>query len=101
MFATFNRFEIEMTLAQAQGASHQGACDDDVAALLKVASIKRQLAKIPAASIAAELSEYGAWDDAELADVAANHARIVWIAAGNIVEEQHEKKRNQQRRMAR
>jgi hypothetical protein len=96
MFATFNRFELKMTLEQAQGASHQGACDDDVAALLKVASIKRQLAKIPAASIAAELKEYGAWDDAELADVAANQARIVWIAAGNIVEEQHEKKRNQQ-----
>lgn len=91
MYAVFERFELQMTLVQAQGASHQGACDDDVAALLKVASIRRQLAKIPAASIAAELKEYGAWDDAELADVAANQARIVWIAAGNIVEEQHNK----------
>jgi hypothetical protein len=91
MYATFERFEIKMTLAQAEGASHQGQCDDDVAALLTEPSIKRQLAKIPAASIAAELAEYGAWDDEELSDVAANQERIVWIAAGNIVEEQHEK----------
>lgn len=87
MYAIFNRFEIKMTLAQAKGASHQGRCDEDVAALLAEPSIKRQLAKIPAASITAELKEYGAWDDEELADVAANQARIVWIAAGNIVEE--------------
>lgn len=26
MFATFNRFEIEMTRAQAQAAAHQGQC---------------------------------------------------------------------------
>ena len=87
MYATFERFEIKMTLAQAEGASHQGQCDDDVAALLAEPSIKRQLAKIPSASIAAELKGYGAWDDEELADVAANQARIVWLAAGDIVEE--------------
>jgi hypothetical protein len=101
MYATFNRFEIEMTLEQAKDCSHQGQCDADVEYLVHTPGMRRQLAKIPAASIAAELKEYGAWDDAELADAAANQERIVWIAAGNIVDEQYEKKRNQQRRMTR
>lgn len=86
MFASFDRFDIQMTKDQARSASHQGRCDDDVTALLSVASIRRQLDKIPSDFIRAELSEYGAWDDAELSDDAANRARIVWIAAGNIVE---------------
>lgn len=87
MFAPFNRFELEMTLAQANGASHQGDCDEDVAALLRHPKIARQLRKIGPDKIREELAEYGAWDDEELADDEANKARIVWIAAGDIVEE--------------
>lgn len=34
-----------------------------------------------------ELSEYGAWDEEELSDDAANWRRIIWIAANNIAEE--------------
>ena len=44
-------------------------------------------------TLAAELAEYGAWDDTELADVAQNRARIVWILANNITEEAFEKRR--------
>lgn len=87
MFASFNRFELQMTMAQAESASHQGRCDDDVAALLECRKIVRQLDKIGPDKIRSELKEYGAWDAEELADDAANRARIVWIAAGNIREE--------------
>lgn len=86
-FAAFNRFSIEMTEAQALGASHQGQCDDDVAELLKVPEIARQLDSIGPELIRAELSEYGAWDETELADDAQNRARIVWSAACDIREE--------------
>ena len=86
MYASFNRFEIKMTLAQANNASHQGQCDDDVTALLAVPAISKQLDKIPADKIRAELAEYGAWDDTELADDAANRSRIIWLAAGDIVD---------------
>lgn len=86
MFASFDRFEIEMTRKQAASASHQGACDDDVQALLSIPAIRRQLKKIPDELLAAELREYGAWDDTELENRENNEARIVWIAAGNIVE---------------
>lgn len=86
MYAQFNRFEIKMTKAQAASADHQGKCDDDVAALLELPAIKRQFKKIDPALIAAELREYGAWDEVELKDESQNRARILWIAAGDINE---------------
>lgn len=88
MYAYFTRFHLEMTKYEAQSASHQGRCDDDVEYLTCTAKILRQLDKIPPEAIAAELQEYGAWDDVELSDHAQNRRRIVWIAAGNIVEDQ-------------
>jgi len=88
MFASFNRFELQMTMAEAKGASHQGQCDEDVAALLATSKIRRQFAKIDPNAIRAELADYGAWDDEQLGDDAKNQLRILWIAAGNIVEEQ-------------
>jgi hypothetical protein len=89
MYATFDRFEIEMTRAQAESASHPGPCDSDVEWLLTIPKIKRSLAKINPDDIRAELREYGAWDDSELMDDAANLARIVWIAAGHISDEMY------------
>ena len=86
MIAYFNDFSIKMTKAQAQSASHQGDCDRDVEALTQLPSIRRQLAKIPTPAIAAELKEYGCWTPEELSDRSANDQRIIWIAAGNIVE---------------
>lgn len=79
-----------MTLDQAHSASHQGECDDDVEALVLVPKIARQLKKIAPDKIRAELRECGAWDKVELADDEQNMRRIVWIAAGNIVEEHRE-----------
>jgi hypothetical protein len=81
--------EIEMTLAQAQSASHQGQCDADVMLLSQHRKIRRQLERIDPKALRDELREYGAWDDAELADHPQNLQRILWIAAGDIVENQY------------
>jgi hypothetical protein len=88
MIAAFNRFEIQMTMEQAKDCTHSGACDLDVSDLLREKRIQRQLNRIGAEKIATELKEYGAWNDTELSNVEENKARIVWIAAGNIVERQ-------------
>lgn len=40
------------------------------------------------AAIRAELRESGAWDNDELADDDANWQRLIWIAAGNINDEE-------------
>lgn len=85
--AYFERFTLDMTRAQALGASHAGACDSDVAQLLEDPKISQQLDSIGAEAIRAELAEYGAWEDSELASEADNRARIVWLAAGSIREE--------------
>jgi len=94
MYAQFNNFEIEMTLKQVQSASHLGRCDDDVNDLLQLPKIKRQLAKIPDDKLIVELSEYGAWDETELSNRQDNEARIIWIAAGNIKEDEYERRNN-------
>lgn len=87
MYALFNRFELKITKAHALQGSHQGQCDEDIAELLNVPAIRRQLNKIPADMLALELKEYGAWDETELSDHEANKARILWIACGDIVTE--------------
>jgi hypothetical protein len=81
--------ELQMTKAQAESASHQGQCDSDVRELSRVPKIARQLAKLDPAKLRSELKEYGAWDEAELADHDQNLQRILWLAAGDIVEASH------------
>lgn len=79
-----------MTLAQAQSATHPGPCDSDVLALSRHRKIRRQLERIDPEALRKELREYGAWDDEELADHEQNLQRILWIAAGDIVENQYQ-----------
>lgn len=86
MIAQFERFQIAMTRKQATASSHSGQCIDDVRELLKDRKIIRQLEAIGPDKIREELEEYGAWNDEELANEQDNKERIVWIAAGNIVE---------------
>lgn len=81
------RIEIEMTLVQARSMSHQGQCDEDVKAASEIPAIKRQLDKIDPAVLRSELRGFGTWNDDELADHDQNIQRILWIAAGDIVEE--------------
>lgn len=85
--ASFDHFELEMTLEQAHSASHQGKCDDDVLALPKVPEIYKQLRELDPEKLVIELRGYGAWSGLELFEHEANLLRILWIAAGNIVDE--------------
>jgi hypothetical protein len=91
MITYFERFEIKMTLNQAKSVSHQGACDDDVKELLKNKKYLSQFKKIRLSDIAAELREYGAWNEEELNNVVDNQQRITWIAGWQIVEDYKEK----------
>lgn len=87
-WASFNRFELRLSGECVEACSHSGPCDADVAAW--VDRVREQVARdgfanAPTAEkIRAELKEYGAWSDEELADDEQNWHRLVWIAAGNI-----------------
>ena len=81
------RIELQMTMEQAESASHSGDCDEDTRGLSKVPAIAEQLAKIDSSILSAELKEYGAWDTEELADHDQNLQRILWLAACDITEQ--------------
>jgi hypothetical protein len=84
------RISMDMTLDDAESASHQGQCDADVMLLSKQPHIAAQLAAIDAGILRQELKEYGAWDADELADHDANLQRFLWLAAGSIRDEASE-----------
>ena len=77
---------LNITKAQAHMGHHQGQCDQDIADLRRVPSIKKQLDRLDPDRVREVLRDYGAWDDAELSDHDANLDRLLWIACGDIVE---------------
>jgi hypothetical protein len=86
--AYFNSFHILMPLQDAQYATPPGQdATPRVQALLRAPWYSGQFDRINPDFIREELSEYGAWDADELADDQSNRERILWIAAGNIIEE--------------
>jgi hypothetical protein len=84
------RIELALTMEDARSASHQGQCDDDVAALSQVPYVAAQVAQWDPAAAREELAEYGAWDEADLADHGANVQRLLWLLAGSIIDEELE-----------
>ena len=92
--AYFNRFCLSMLPEAVRDCHHQGQCDADVECW---ASKVNRPADCTPEALRAELEEYGAWDAEELADDDQNWRRIVWIAAGNIQEETHEREREFER----
>lgn len=81
--AYFNRFIIEMPEQAVRDCSHQGACDEDVAYWADKLKID-----VAPEAIRQELKEYGAWNEEELSNEQDNLERIIWIAAGDIQEEE-------------
>jgi hypothetical protein len=89
-WASFNRFELRLPGSAVAGCAHPGQCDADVAYYAPIVRAQMDADnfrnKPTPDSIRAELAEYGAWDDAELADDDANWLRLVWCAACNVAE---------------
>lgn len=81
--AYFNRFTVDMPAEAVNQCSHHGACDDDVDFWQDRIAINA-----PPDQIRAELKEYGAWTQEELNDNQANKRRLLWLAAGNIQEDE-------------
>jgi hypothetical protein len=93
-WASFNRFELRLPGQCVIDCSHSGPCDDDVAYWLGAeweGTIRKPRLEIPETitpeKLRAELQEYGAWEACELEDHDTNLARLVWIAACNIAED--------------
>lgn len=78
------RIDLTITRAQAEAAAHPGQCDVDVKLLSDVPAIRRQLAKLKPAHVAAHLLETGGWEMEELGDEEKNLQRLLWLACGDI-----------------
>lgn len=78
--------ELAMTLGEAESGSHQGECYQDVLELADFPTVQEQLSKIDPETLIEELLEYGAWGKEDLQDHDENLIKILWIACGDIVE---------------
>ncbi len=65
---------------------HSGPCDDDIDRAMELPEVKAELSLIDKDQLRKELKEYGAWDEIELSDHNENLKRILWIACGDIQE---------------
>jgi len=91
-WASFNRFELRLSGQCVLDCSHSGPCDADVAYWVPIVRQQVDTDAFPNAptpdSIRDELRESGPWDETELQDDEQNWHRLVWIAAGNIRDEE-------------
>jgi len=90
-WASFNRFELRLPGECITDCSASGSVDDAVA--YWAPRVRKQIEadnfpnKPTPAKIREELKEYGAWDADELKDDEQNFQRLIWIAAGNIADD--------------
>jgi len=82
------RIELNLSQEAAGRGYHPGPCDDDIAALMHDPAIAKQLAALDPAIVASELKEMGAWDAVELSNHADNLMRLLWIACGDLVDQE-------------
>ena len=82
------RLKLQLSGDQTARGYHSGPCDLDIQALVQDPDISRQLLAFDPAVVAAALKEYGAWDSQELANHTDNLERLLWIACGDLVDQQ-------------
>jgi hypothetical protein len=82
--AFFDSFHLQMTGQAIIDCSASGPVDDAVEFWSK--GVKRPL-EATRAAIRKECAETGAWEGAELDDDDLNWRRVIWMAAGNVLDE--------------
>lgn len=82
------RLELALSSDQAARGYHSGACDSDIAALMQDPDVSAQLLAFDPVTVSEALKEYGAWDSEELANHADNLKRLLWVACGDVVDQQ-------------
>ena len=84
------RIEIQIPLEWAESTHHSGHCDNDVLAVSQEEYIQNITKDLNPDIVRNVLDEYGAWDDEELKDKEENIQRLLWIACGDIAEQEFE-----------
>lgn len=85
------RIELKLSSNEANSVFTPGRdATPEVEDLINKPHIRKQLDKLKPKDVSDELSEYGAWDDDELADHEENLKRLLWIAGNDINENEEE-----------
>ncbi len=88
------RIELVITWDDANWGHHSGQCDADIAALMQVPYIAEQLAAIPKDVAREVATEYGRNDyghgPEDMHDHQANLAYVLWMACGDIIDNEQE-----------
>jgi len=84
------QIEIQIPLEWAESTHHSGHCDNDVLAVSQEGFIKDFTSALNPDIVRNVLDEYGTWDDEELKDKEENIQRLLWIACGDIAEQEFE-----------
>ena len=82
------RVELNISRDQAARGYHSGDCAADIAALMQESEISGQLLALDPPLVAGILQEYGGWTPAELSNDADNLERLLWIACGDLIDNQ-------------
>jgi hypothetical protein len=84
--AMFDRFSLQVPQHIVDAVPDRGPADDAIGFHVYNSTIIDQLDSIGADRIRAELRQWGAWDDDELAHERENRERLLWLAVMNIKE---------------
>jgi len=79
------RIELALLLEDAETGYHSGMCDDDIAYLRTAPYIAEQLKALDENTVREEVEQWSDWD---VSDTDESLNRLLWIACGDIVEEQ-------------
>jgi len=80
----FNYGELDVLVDALNDCYHSGQCEVECTYWERLIDWRSQ--SMDADAIRKELSEHGAWDDAELADDYQNRLRILWLASADYQE---------------
>lgn len=75
-------FEPSIPLSDLRAVSHQGQCDQDVAAFINAHSVTCE----DKDGLRQWLWQYGTWTETDLQDHEANLLRAVWLMAGDCID---------------
>ena len=87
-------FELMMKYGDAKACCHQGPCDYDCEGVMQLPYMRKQLDQLTNKQIEVAVREYGVeFEEYEGREVPRNilELYLVWLAAGNIVDEVYER----------
>lgn len=81
----YDKFSLRLTKKDAEQGFHSGSCDNDIAELMSIPRIKKQLDAIDSSILFEHVQSYGTeLDTSDSIDTIQSY--VLWIACGDYIE---------------